>query len=92
MVEVVSLKGMKAICSFANLSEATLLSYKRQYPGMPMNKVGGLWFGAPDRLEAFFRDLATGDTGKWLADERQIEPGNGSKKGNGKKSVKRKIQ
>ncbi|MCE1171625.1 MAG: hypothetical protein LWW84_09920 [Azovibrio sp.] len=65
MVTANILKGMKAISAFVGYSETTLVKHKREYPGMPMNKVGGEWMGDPQRLEQFYQDLAAGEVGKW---------------------------
>ena len=56
------LKGMKEISNFTGYSEPTLLRMKRRYPKMPMNKPSGIhtWIADPEKLDAFFKDLAAG--------------------------------
>ncbi|MFH1036145.1 MAG: hypothetical protein V1806_16710 [Pseudomonadota bacterium] len=66
MVKANILNGMKAISAYVGYSEPTLLKHKRDYPGMPINKVGGEWMGNPVKLELFYQDLAAGETEKWL--------------------------
>lgn len=66
MVRASFLNGMKEITAFVGFSETTLHKHKREYPGMPMRKEGGIWIGDPVRLEQFYRDLAAGETEKWL--------------------------
>lgn len=66
MVKANILNGMKEIAGFVGFSEVTVLKHKREYPGMPISKKGGLWIGDPDRLEQFYKDMAAGETGKWL--------------------------
>jgi hypothetical protein len=66
MVTANILKGMKAISAYVGYSEATLLKHKREFPAMPINKVGGEWMGNPVKLEQFYQDVAAGETEKWL--------------------------
>ncbi len=49
--------------------------HKRDYPGMPIRKEGGCWLGDPERLEQFYKDLAAGETERWLG--MAEEPGKG---------------
>ena len=60
------LNGMKEISAFVGFSDATVLKHKRQYPRMPIQLVGGRWVGDPDALEEFYKDLASGNTEKWV--------------------------
>lgn len=66
------LRGMKEISDFAGYSEASLLRMKRQYPGMPMNKPRGAhgWLADPDQLNEFFKNLAVGETRRWLTPKK----------------------
>jgi len=47
-------------------SEATVVKHKKNYPGMPIRLEGARWIGDPVKLEAFYQDLAAGETDKWL--------------------------
>lgn len=67
MVKANFLKGMKEIAAFVGFSEATVLKHKRTYPGMPIRQEGGRWIGDPEKLEGFYRDLAAGDTTRWIS-------------------------
>ena len=60
------LKGMKEIAAFVGFSEATVIKHKKTYAAMPIRQEGGLWIGDPVKLEAFYQDLAAGETEKWL--------------------------
>ena len=60
------LKGMKEISEFVGFSTATVIKHKKAYAGMPIRQEGGLWIGDPVKLEAFYQDLAAGETEKWL--------------------------
>ncbi|MFH1059041.1 MAG: hypothetical protein V1797_10265 [Pseudomonadota bacterium] len=60
------LKGMKEIAAFVGFSEATVIKHKKAYAGMPIRQEGGLWIGDPERLEQFYKDMAAGETEKWL--------------------------
>ncbi|MBI5524653.1 MAG: hypothetical protein HY910_18665 [Desulfarculus sp.] len=75
MVTANILKGMKAICAYVGYSEVTLLKHKREFPAMPINKVGGEWMGNPVKLEQFYQDVAAGDTGKWMGEAREAGDG-----------------
>ncbi|MFH1034359.1 MAG: hypothetical protein V1806_07620 [Pseudomonadota bacterium] len=66
MVKANILNGMKEITAFVGFSEVTVIKHKREYPGMPISKKGGLWIGDPQRLEQFYKDMAAGETEKWL--------------------------
>lgn len=66
MVRANFLIGMKEIADFVGFSGATVLKHKRNYPGMPISLEGGRYLGDPERLEQFYRDVAAGDTDKWL--------------------------
>jgi hypothetical protein len=66
MVKAGIIKGMKAICEHVGYSEPTLLKHKREYPGMPMNKLAGEWVANQAQLEKFYQDLAAGKTEGWL--------------------------
>jgi hypothetical protein len=66
MVKANFLNGMKNITDFVGFSETTVLKHKRDYPGMPIRKEGGVWIGDPGRLEAFYRDLAVGKSNEWM--------------------------
>ncbi|MFH1033813.1 MAG: hypothetical protein V1806_04845 [Pseudomonadota bacterium] len=68
MVKANFLKGMKEIAEFVGFSEATVLKHKRTYPGMPIRQEGGFWIGDPERLEQFYKDMASGKTKKWMND------------------------
>ena len=67
MVKANILKGMKEIAQYIRCSEPTVLKYKRDYPGMPINKVRGEWIGKPSSLEQFLQDIAEGISEKWLS-------------------------
>ena len=75
MVTANILKGMKAISAYVGYSEATLLKHKRDFPGMPINKVGGEWMGNPVKLEQFYQDVAAGETEKWGSLPAEAEKG-----------------
>jgi hypothetical protein len=66
MVKANFLQGMKAICEFTGFSESTILQHKKAYPGMPVDKMGGVWVGDPDGLNEFYKAKAAGDMGKYL--------------------------
>lgn len=66
MVRANFLIGMNDIAAFVGFSESTVLKHKRNYPGMPIRLEGGRYIGDPERLEQFYRDLAAGETSKWL--------------------------
>ena len=66
MVRAAFLNGMKEITAFVGFSQATMLKHKRNYPGMPIRLEGGRWIGDPEKLEQFYKDLASGNTEKWL--------------------------
>ena len=68
MVNKAFLNGMKAIVEAVGFSEPTVLRHKREYPGMPINLLGGVWIGDPKALQQFYKDLAAGKT------ERYLEP------------------
>lgn len=68
MVKAVFLNGMKEITVFVGFSETTVLKHKREYPGMPIRKQGGVWIGDPKKLEAFYRDLAAGERERWACE------------------------
>jgi hypothetical protein len=75
MVTANILKGMKAISSYVGYSEVTLLKHKREFPGMPINKIGGEWMGNPVKLEQFYQDVAAGETEKWAGVAAGAEKG-----------------
>lgn len=58
------LNGMKEISNFLGFSESTVLKHKREYPGMPIKKEGGIWIGDPIKLEEFYRNLASDSSRK----------------------------
>ena len=60
------LKDMKEIADFVGFSMKTVIKHKKNYPGMPIRQEGSIWIGDPDKLEAFYKDLAAGNTEKWL--------------------------
>ncbi len=66
MLKAAFLNGMKEITEFVGFSAATVLKHKRNYPGMPISLESGRWIGDPEKLEAFYKDLAAGRTEKWL--------------------------
>ncbi|MBI5523631.1 MAG: hypothetical protein HY910_13460 [Desulfarculus sp.] len=80
MVTANILKGMKAISSYVGYSEVTLLKHKREFPAMPINKVGGEWMGNPVKLEQFYQDVAAGDTRKWMGEAREAGDGKAERK------------
>jgi hypothetical protein len=61
------LKGMKEIADYVGFSPTTVIKHKKIYPGMPIRQEGWVWIGDPEKLEAFYKDLAAGETEKWLA-------------------------
>jgi len=79
MVKANILNGMKEIAGFVGFSESTVIKHKREYPGMPISKKGGLWIGDPERLEQFYKDMAAGKTGRWLG--LPAEAGKGKEEG-----------
>lgn len=81
MVKANTLNGMKDISTFVGFSEATVIKHKRIYQGMPIRLEGGRWIGDPERLEQFSKDLAAGETGKWLGKADQLGNGNAVKGG-----------
>ncbi len=60
------LKGMKEIAAFVGFSPATVIKHKKVYPAMPIRQEGSIWIGDPEKLEGFYKDLAAGETEKWL--------------------------
>ena len=62
------LKGMDATEAFTGFSRAILMRWKRDYPLMPMNKRGGIYMADPDAMRQFLKDVANGDTEKYLED------------------------
>jgi len=60
------LKGMNAISDFANTAPSILLRWLKEYPKMPMRKVGGVYMADPDRLRQFLKDLAAGKTENYV--------------------------
>ncbi|MFH1058097.1 MAG: hypothetical protein V1797_05360 [Pseudomonadota bacterium] len=60
------LRGMKEISEFVGFGQATVVKHKKNYPGMPIRLEGACWIGDPVKLEAFYQDLAAGETEKWL--------------------------
>jgi hypothetical protein len=55
------LQGMKSISEYVGFSERTILKHKRNFPLMPIQKVGGVWVGDPEGLTDFYRSLARGE-------------------------------
>ena len=37
---------------------------RKAYPGMPIRQKGWVWIGDPEKQEAFYKDLAAGETEK----------------------------
>lgn len=49
------LRGMKAICSFLSMSEATVLRWMREYEDFPVKK-NGQFISSRKRLNAWYQD------------------------------------
>lgn len=53
------LVGMKAICNFLNLSDATVLKYHREYDDFPLKK-NGVYVSSRSKLNAWFQVFVAG--------------------------------
>ncbi|WP_156360626.1 hypothetical protein [Dethiosulfatarculus sandiegensis] len=60
------LNGLASVALFTGYSQATVRKHKQLYPGMPINKINGRWVGSPERLKAFYNDLAAGEWKKYI--------------------------
>ncbi len=68
------LKGMDAIEAFSGFNRVILLRMKKEYPLMPMRRLGHIYLADPDRLRQFLKDYAAGDTEKYLGPDRGAGP------------------
>jgi len=53
------LVGMKAICDFLNMSDATVLKYHRGYDDFPVKK-NGVYVSSRSKLNTWFRSFVGG--------------------------------
>ena len=44
-----------------NVSEATILKYKREYPSFPMRKLRGIWVANKEAIVDWFRSFCMGE-------------------------------
>lgn len=47
--------GMKSICNYLHISEATALKWHREYD-LPIKKVGGIWIGTKTKINQWINE------------------------------------